>query len=85
MKRVKILIACGGTIGLPEHSDDNWEIGTAYLDLKEVQSVNDGESWNGQKTFYAYLAATSYTIVGDIHSFASEVEKVKNYHILGIN
>ena len=69
-----------------EETDDDFELGTAFIDLKEVQSINSANDfWKGRGIFFLYLSATSYTIVGDMAQLAEEVERVKTYHILGIN
>lgn len=90
MKKLNILIHTKESLEKSklelDEQDDDFELGVAYVDLKEIQSMNESkDTWRGRSTFFIYLSATSYTIVGDIEQLAEEVEKVKMYNILGIN
>lgn len=90
MKKLDILIhkresATKRTMEL-EETDDDFELGVAFIDLKEVQSINSANDfWKGREIFFLYLSGTSYTIVGDMVKLAEEIQQVKAYHILGIN
>jgi len=87
MKRVEVLYHkrySNPELGLAE-SDEDFEKRIAFLDLNNVQSLNEGKDWMGLKTFHAYLPSTNYAIVGDMISFAEEVERVKQFGFLGVN
>lgn len=69
-----------------EQTEEDFELGLAYIDLKEVQSINRAnDSWNDREIFFLYLTAASYTVVGSIDRLAEEIEKVKSRYILGVN
>lgn len=90
MKKLEILcnkkeVVSKIDLDIPE-TDEDFEVGIAYIDLKQIQSINSAnDTWNGRKIFFAYLSATSYTIIGDMDKLAEEIEKVKTLSILGVN
>lgn len=90
MKKLEILVHKKESVDKAkmniEETDKDFEIGLAYIDLKEVQSINQAnDSWNGREIFFLYLPATSYTIIGSMSALAEEIEKVKSRYVMGVN
>jgi len=72
--------------GYIEENDINFRESMIFLDLKEVESIRWANPYKGKDCCNVIMKSNNeFSIIANVEQLAEEVEKVKTYHILGIN